>query len=185
MVPEVCEVVPNELGTAPGMLFRKGSNILIALPGVPFEMLHMVEHEVIPLLNHEASPDVFVREVVRLTGVPESEVALRMESLEETETLPAEVEVAYLPKSDGLWLEISAHLPLEKQKPAAQLVKATADRVFGQFEQEAYSRTTEDLAQIVQKAFIEKGLTLAVAESMTGGMVAAKLVSIPGGFKLF
>ncbi len=185
MVPDVCEVVRNELGTAPGMLFRRGEKMLISMPGVPFEMLHMLQNEVIPLLQRERSPNAFLREVVRITGVPESEAAQRMEALEKEAPFPPEIEVAYLPRVDGLWLEIATQLPIEQKNIAAELASTTSDRVYRQFQKEAYTRTTKDLALIVQEAFMEKGLTLAVAESMTGGMVAAKLVSISGASRYF
>lgn len=185
LVPDVCEVVPNEQGTAPGMLFRREDRFLIALPGVPFEMLGMLQKEVIPLLQREKPSEVFLRAFIRLYRVPESEAAQRMADLEAAEPLPPEIEVAYLPRADGLWLEVSAQAPPREAEQRHEQVERTAERIFRQFQAEAYTRTPDDLASIVQKTFIEKRLTLAVAESMTGGAVAAKLVSISGASNFF
>jgi len=183
LVPDVCTVLPNVMGTAPGLLFRQDDRFLAAMPGVPFEMLHLLKHEVIPLLQRERADEAFVYEWVRISGVSESLAAQRIEAIEGG--FPPGVDLAFLPRADGLWLEVSTRRPKAEAPAAEAAVIQAADQLFSLFAQEAYTRTPTDLAQLVQETCREKGLTLAVAESLTGGAVAAQLVSVAGASHFF
>lgn len=183
LVPEVCEVVPNRMGTAPGMCFRQANKQLYAMPGVPFEMLTILGEEIIPRLKQAFPAEAIATQFLRIHGVGESDVALRMEPIEGA--LPPEVSLAYLPRVDGIWLEISARLPADQQARADAAVGQAAERIFALFRQETYTRETLPLSQLVQNAYREKSLTLAVAESLTGGQVAAALVSVSGASHFF
>lgn len=183
LVPDVCEVVPNRMGTAPGMCFWQGEKQLYAMPGVPFEMLTILAEEIIPQLKRAFPTDAIATQFLRINGLGESDAALRMEPIEGK--LPPEVSLAYLPRVDGIWLEISARLPADQQARADNVVGLAADQIFTLFRNETYTRETLPLPQLVQNAYREKGLTLAVAESLTGGQVAATLVSVAGASNFF
>ncbi|MEM9983691.1 MAG: CinA family nicotinamide mononucleotide deamidase-related protein [Bacteroidota bacterium] len=178
MIPTHAEVVRNSEGTAPGLLFRKDEKILIAMPGVPFEMLTMLAEEVIPLLKAEKPGQAFFQSFIRLAGVPESEAAQRMARIETK--LPPQLGVAYLPRVDGLWLELSIRQPISLAEQAKQELSHWTEEVYQLFTAETYARSQEPLPQILLEAFTERKLTLAVAESMTGGRVSAHLVSVSG-----
>ena len=178
MIPTQAEVVRNSEGTAPGLLFRRDEKILIAMPGVPFEMLTMLAEEVIPLLKAEKAGQAFYQAFIRLAGVPESEAAQRMEQIETR--LPSYLDVAYLPRVDGLWLELSIRQALSLAEKAQRELEHWKEEVYRLFRAEAYARNQEPLPQILREAFTDRQLTLAVAESMTGGKVSAHLVSVSG-----
>lgn len=183
LVPDVCEVVPNRLGTAPALRFRQGKRQLYAMPGVPFEMLTILEEEVLPRLRADFPGEAVATQFLRINGVGESDAALRMEPIEGA--LPPQVALAYLPRVDGIWLEISARLPMEQQAEADAAVAQAAEVIFDRFREETYTRETLPLPRLVQNAYKERGLTLAVAESLTGGQVAATLVSESGASDFF
>lgn len=183
-VPAGCEVIHNSKGTAPGMLFRSGEKLIFSMPGVPFEMLHMLEYEIIPIIKATFPQDVFLHEIIRLANIPESVAAKRMESVEES--LPPEVNVAYLPRHDGLWLELSIQMPQDKENEANKLLKSASELVADHLKDKVYARGGQPLAKEVADLFGKQpGLTLAVAESLTGGRIAAKIVEIPGASSFF
>ncbi len=180
-VPESCEVILNRRGTAPGMLFQKNGSYVFAMPGVPYEMLFMLEKDVIPRIQQLFPVRPYHAYTFRLAGVPESEAASRMEDLEEE--LPQGLQVAYLPRLDGLWLELSVQEEVEQV--GLEMLRAYIPRVRAIFADKIYVEGDEAIAKEVQDLFLEKGLTLAVAESITGGRIGAKLVEIPGSSGYF
>ncbi|MDX2286088.1 MAG: CinA family nicotinamide mononucleotide deamidase-related protein [Bacteroidia bacterium] len=176
LVPEACEVVFNLRGTAPGMAFRRAGKLLVSMPGVPFEMLHMLEHAVVPLLQGAFPADAFRSFAVRMTDIPESEAAARMEALEPQ--FPPELSVSYLPRLDGLWIEVSMRHP--DPEAAAAGAQRYGQLVAELFADKLYTTGDRPLAAELGALLRERGLTLAAAESMTGGRLSAALVSVSG-----
>ncbi|MEZ4828382.1 MAG: CinA family nicotinamide mononucleotide deamidase-related protein [Bacteroidia bacterium] len=183
MVPEVCEVVPNTQGTAPGMMFNQNGKLLFSMPGVPFEMLHMLEFGVIPLMKTYFPTKAFLHRTVRITGVPESVAAERMEAIEPE--IPPHIEIAYLPRHDGLWLELFTHAAASDRSQAETELDKSARLVSDLFSHEVYALGEKPLPAEVADLFHAKDLTLAVAESLTGGAIAAQIVSVSGASKFF
>lgn len=182
-VPEVCEVIPNALGTAPGMLFQQGHKVLISMPGVPFELVHMVSHEVIPRLNNLFSKNYYTYRILRLGKLPESHAAEKMAEIEEL--LPSKIEVAYLPRHDGLWLELSLTERQAERAKAEHLLNKTFERVASHLAPWRYGEGEATIATLLGDALKHKGLTLAIAESLTGGMVASHVVDVSGSSAYF
>jgi len=182
MVPDTCKVLPNPLGTAPGLWFDQAGTWVIAMPGVPFEMRQMMEHEVIPRLQQHKPGGYFCHEILRLAQIPESDTADRIHPL--LPSLAPQVEIAYLPRIDGIWLE----LYLEQDDPthSAEADAALADaveKVATVFSDKIYARGDVSLTQLVHEAFLASGQTLAIAESITGGGIASELISLSGASK--
>jgi nicotinamide-nucleotide amidase len=178
MVPESCEVVPNPQGTAPGMLFRQDGKFLLSMPGVPFEMRHMVETQLIPLLKANFPPRFFRSRMLRLFGIPESRLADRMETI--IPDLPGELKLAYLPGEEGIRLELSVEGdPVEAAKLEQALGNASVI-LSRHLEDVLYSDENENLEVVISRIFHEKKLSLAIAESLTGGMLTATVVSVSG-----
>jgi nicotinamide-nucleotide amidase len=94
-VPDVCTVLMNKRGTAPGMLFRKGNCIYISMPGVPHEMKGIMQNEVLPLLQKEYEMPFILHRTLLTAGVGESFIAEKISVWEEA--LPADIKLAYLP----------------------------------------------------------------------------------------
>jgi nicotinamide-nucleotide amidase len=179
-VPRGAIVLRNRWGTAPGLWLDGSPGLTIMLPGVPLEMRRLLEHEVVPRLAARSSGSVIRSLLVRTTGIPESALAERLESIEQ-ELSP--LSLAYLPGLEGVDLRLSAWdlPPVEadrRLRSAAGLVRSRAgESVYGEGE--------VDLAALVLEQARDRGLKIAVAESCTGGLVGARLTEIPGSSDVF
>lgn len=183
MVPDVCQVVPNTQGTAPGMMFDREGKLLFSMPGVPFEMLHMLEYGVIPLMQAHFPVNAFRHRTIRITGVPESVAAERMETIESQ--IPGSIEIAYLPRHDGLWLELFTQVAENEAAGAEAALDQSAQLVKDLFASDIYALGEQSLPEEIAHIFHAKELTLAVAESLTGGTISAMIVSVSGASGFF
>ena len=177
MLPTCCTVLHNAHGTAPGMWFdtpRGGA--LISLPGVPFEMEHLMAEEVIPRLKERYTLQSIVHSTLITRGIPESLLAERIEGWEDA--LPEWLHLAYLPAPNVVRLRLSAY---EVDKSVAEreislqfeaLRALIGDNIVG-FE----GATVE---QHIHRILTESGATLAIAESCTGGAIASKFTAMAG-----
>ena len=182
MVPDACEVLLNRNGTAPGMLFRKHGKWIVSLPGVPYEMKALFTEEFLPVLKKESSLPVRLNKSVCIAGIPESALADKLKSWEES--LPENVEIAYLPTLGLIRLRISLsgdnydHLNKKLHEYSGQVYSLLGPKyVLGQDE--------DTLPIVVGKLLSDKGLTLSTAESCTGGTIAEMITAIPGSSKYF
>lgn len=181
MVPECCTVLHNAHGTAPGMWFEKDGHVVISLPGVPFEMQHLIDEEVMPRLAAHFELHEIVHRTMITFGIAESILAEKISAWEET--LPEYLHLAYLPAPNIVRLRLSAYEVEGKkigQEIDAQFEKLRSiipDNIAG-FEE----ATVEEL---VHNILINKGYTLAVAESCTGGAIASKFTAQAGASAYF
>ena len=175
-VPRGAAVLPNRWGSASGLwLEHAGRGLTILLPGVPFEMRNLMEHEVVPRLAPRAAGLVVRSRVLRTTGVAEAALA---EQLGEIERDIAPLSLAYLPDVAGVDLRITAW-----QLPAGQadaLLERGAARIRSHAGDAVYGEGTDDLAAVVLEAARRRGLRIVVAESCTGGLVGGRLTDTPG-----
>lgn len=179
-VPRGATVLPNRWGTAPGLWIEGAPGLAIMLPGVPGEMRKLLEHEVVPRLAERGGGRVIRSRVVRTTGIPESTLAERMGDIERA---IAPLTLAYLPGLDGVDLRVSAwQLAPDDADPrlaaAAALLRERASECV-------YGEGDADLAELVLEAARGRGVTLATAESCTGGLVGARLTEIPGSSDVY
>ncbi len=176
LVPESCVVLPNRVGTAPGMWFEKEDTIFVSVPGVPFEMQYLVENEVLPRLRNNGKIRAIFHKTVLTQGLPESILAERIESWESA--LPENIRLAYLPNPMSVRLRLSAIgndiqvLKTQVEQEIEQLKRIIPENIFG------YDDDT--LAGAVGRLLLEKKQTLAVAESCTGGYISHLITSVPG-----
>ncbi|KSA11905.1 competence/damage-inducible protein A [Maribacter dokdonensis] len=182
LVPSKAEVLHNANGTAPGMLMRKGEVTFVSLPGVPFEMKHLLKSSVIPkLVNYYKRPHIMHRTIVTY-GMGESAIAKRIEAWENA--LPSNIKLAYLPSLGKVRLRLSG-----KSVDYDELVTAMnlqSENLFPLIEDIVYGlEDDQSLEEIVAKLLIDKNFTLSTAESFTGGMIAEKLTSLPGASGYF
>ncbi|PIE83889.1 MAG: damage-inducible protein CinA [Bacteroidia bacterium] len=175
LVPSTCEVLHNDFGTAPGMVFRRGEHLLVSLPGVPYEMEGLFRERVTPLLQSLTSGARFHR-TVSLYGTPESTLA---EELKDWESSLAPVfSLAYLPSPQGIRLRLTGNgvATPEMHQLAdlrlAELEKLLGDRIFGHGE--------EDMPMALARMLRAGGRSLATAESCTAGRLGALLTAEPG-----
>jgi nicotinamide-nucleotide amidase len=179
-VPEGAVVLRNRWGTAPGLWLRGAPGLVIMLPGVPFEMRMLLEHEVAPRLAEAGGDGVIRSALVRTTGIPESTLA---ERLGEIERDIAPLSLAYLPGVEGVDLRLSAwNLGPEE---ADRRLRESADLVAQRAGDHVYGRDDTDLAAVVLDAARVRGLHLATAESCTGGLVGGRLTDVPGSSAVY
>lgn len=182
LVPSKCTVLFNSVGTAPGMWMEKENTVFISLPGVPFEMKHLIENEVIPKLVAKFDRPYIVHKTIRTYGIGESALAEKIESWEDN--LPEFIKLAYLPNAGQVRLRLSARGTNE-----ALLHQAIADEVvkLDKIIHEAIIGYDdgESIEVVLGKLFREKGKTIATAESCTGGKIAATLTSVAGSSAYF
>jgi nicotinamide-nucleotide amidase len=179
-VPRGATVLPNRWGTAPGLWLEGPPGLAIMLPGVPGEMRKLMEHEVVPRLAARSDGAVIRSRLVRTTGIPESTLA---ERLGEIEQAIAPLSLAYLPGYEGVDLRVSAwRLPAAEADARLAAATALLRQRAGQY---AYGEGDDDLAALVLEGARARRLSLATAESCTGGLVAARLTEIPGSSDVF
>jgi len=178
-VPRGATVFPNSRGTAPGLALEDAEGRLaILLPGVPYEMRALVLEHVLPFLQarwpRRGRP--IVHRVLRTTGIPESTLA---EQVDDLVAGFAPIAVAFLPAPTGVDIRLTSWGALDEAEAVRALDSAEAllrQRV-GRY---IYGRNDEDLVDAVAREMTARGLTLALAESCTGGLVAKRLTDRPG-----
>ena len=180
--PDGAELIPNPKGTAPGLRMRIGSCWVFALPGVPQEMLPMVDEHVIPfLLGETGSADgMLVSRVLRTYGESESRLAEVVGDLYDTGTNPT---LAFLASGGEIRLRLTARAP--DAAAAAALIAPIEDEIRRRLGRLVFAADAETIERIVLGLCSERGWSLAAAESATGGLVAAALTSVPGASEVF
>jgi nicotinamide-nucleotide amidase len=180
-VPDVCEVLMNERGTAPGMLFRKGKKIFVSMPGVPHEMKGLMSKKVLPLIQSAFQLPYILHRTLLTAGVGESFIAEKIQSWEEA--LPEAVKLAYLPNYGMVRLRLTTQTS-EKEKAEQEL-----DKLFFELQElvKEWLIVTEDipLEKALGDLLISKNKSLSTAESCSGGYIAHLLTSVPGSSLYF
>lgn len=177
MLPKCCTVLHNAHGTAPGMWFDtpKGG-VVISLPGVPFEMEHLMQDEVLPRLKSRFTLQQIVHRTLITRGIAESLLAERIAEWEDA--LPDYLHLAYLPAPNIVRLRLSAYgvdgdmAEREITRQFEALRAIIGDNIVG-FE-------GSSVEQLVHEILTARGLKLAVAESCTGGTIASKFTAMAG-----
>ena len=183
MVPDCCTVLFNAYGTAPGMWFETESGaVVISLPGVPFEMEHLMEDEVMPRLKAHFSLHTNVHRTMITAGLPESMLAERIEEWEDA--LPRWMKLAYLPAPNIVRLRLSAY-DREDGQAAREAINAEFDKLHNIIPGHIVGFEGATMQSLVHEVMRERGLTLATAESCTGGTIASLFTAMAGASAYF
>lgn len=180
MVPRGCTVIPNKHGTAPGMMFEQNGKYLIAMPGVPYEMESMMQEVVVPFFQKKNTGSVIRHRTLKTSGIPESFLAEKLGKLDE---LLHGARLAFLPMPGGVRLRIT--VKDASAVTADEKINAIEQRIRQKIEKYIYGTDDEELEDVVGRFLTEKKLTIAVAESCTGGLIANRLTNIPGSSNYF
>ncbi len=192
-LPEKCEMIPNERGTACGMWFNSlpadeegrasawAGKVFISMPGVPHEMKYMMEGNVIPRIKKEFTLPIIYHKIVRLAGIGESWLAEKIENWENN--LPPQVKLAYLPTFGDLKLRLtSVGADLDEiKKQVDQLIQSLLPLV----QKYVYGYDDDSLEVVIGRLLCKKNEKLALAESCTGGYIAHRITSIAGSSAYF
>lgn len=174
-VPDVCEVIQNKRGSAPGMLFHKGKTIFISMPGVPYEMQGIME-DLIPYLEKKYSLPEIIHRTILTAGIGESAIAEILTDFEKQ--LPQEIRLAYLPNYGMVRLRLTTS-GFEKIKTE----KAINDQFFKLRElvkDYIVTDVDENMQEVLGKILLQINKTVSTAESCTGGAIASLITSVPG-----
>ncbi len=180
-LPSSCMPLLNKLGTAPGMRFQKGGIYYFSLPGVPYETERLVEKEIMPWINQKLQKGNVVHKTVLTQGVPESELADIIKDWEDA--LPKGVKLAYLPSAGMVKLRLSSYsesADIARKRidyELSKLPKMLGDILFGE--------GAGSIEEVIGIELKKRKLTMATAESCTGGYIAHMITSIPGSSAYF
>ncbi len=180
-VPSNCRVIQNKNGTAPCMWFEERGKVFVSMPGVPHEMMYMMEEDILPEIQKKFNLPVIVHHTILTSGIGESFLADQIAGVEDR--LPAHIKLAYLPKLGQVRLRLSARgndgaeLNAEVRNYADQIIRLVKDHVIA------------DSDTPIEKAildYMEKHkLTLSVAESCTGGYISHLITQHAGSSTVF
>lgn len=181
MVPACCTVLHNAHGTAPGMWFERDGKVVISLPGVPFEMVHLIDDTVVPMLRERFDLKAIVHRTMITSGIPESILAERIASWEDA--LPEVLHLAYLPAPNVVRLRLSAY-EVDGQS-VSEMIDEQFERLAAIIPEAVVGFEDASVEQLVHNALIVKGKKLSVAESCTGGNIASKFTAMAGASEYF
>ena len=181
MVPDNCTVIQNPVGTAPITWFEKTGKVIISMPGVPYEMKNAMTTEVIPRLHKHFKTPVLIHKTVQVYGFGESALALKIEEWENN--LPENIHLAYLPNSGIVKLRLSgiAENSLELEFSMNQQIEKLKE-ILGSA---IISFEDIPMEKLIGNLLKSKNLSLATAESCTGGNIAHQITSVAGSSEYF
>lgn len=182
LVPSRATVLHNPFGTAPGMWMEDGESLFISLPGVPYEMKNLIIEAVVPRLVAQFDRPHIIHRTFLTYGLGESAIAARIEEWEDN--LPAYMKLAYLPNLGRVRLRLSAKGA--DMEAISQGIEVASQKLYSLIGELIHGIEDEHtLEETVAQLFTGKGMTLATAESFTGGSIAERITSIPGASAYF
>lgn len=180
-VPDNCTVLFNPMGTAPGMLFERNGKKVMSMPGVPFEMMAIMETAVLPMLKENYQSDAIEHATIITAGEGESFVAEKIQDIETA--MPPHIKLAYLPNLGMVKLRLTG-----KAKDAVAL-KAEVDVWMQRIKERLANIVVADgdiaFEQIIGNLLQQKGKTLSLAESCTGGYISHLITQVSGASNYF
>ena len=181
LVPNNCIVLHNRFGTAPGMAFEKNKNILLSLPGVPFEMKSLFEDECVNLIKKKfVLPHIFHR-IIKTVGIGESWLSDKINSWEKN--LEKDLSLAYLPSIGRVKLRLTGKgNNLKRLKNKITKEEKALKKIIEKY---IYGYDKDELESVIGKALIDLNKTVSVAESCTGGNISNLITSVPGSSNYF
>lgn len=180
LMPVKAKTLRNDMGTAPGMLFEKNGVKVLSMPGVPYEMKWIFTNSFLPILHEARDKSTFIyHKTIKTVGKGESNIAAQIQDL--VDEFPPYISMSYLPSLGEVKLRLTARASEDKtdevNNHVGLITERISDLVYG------YDKTS--LADSFRDLMIEKGLTLATAESCTAGYLAHKLTEVPGSSKYY
>jgi nicotinamide-nucleotide amidase len=180
-LPVCCDKITNVMGTAPGMWFERNGKVFVSMPGVPHEMKRMMSDLIIPRLTKTFKTSVIHHKVIRTAGIGESVLAEKIADWENS--LPSHIRLAYLPSLGEVKLRLtSIGSSLSQMETEVEELTSRLRERIGQF---IYGYGESPLEVAVGNTLKDKKLTLAVAESCTGGYLSHLITSVPGSSEYF
>ena len=185
MVPKGAKIIEQRRGTAPGLICEVGKKVMYAVPGVPFELYEMFERAILPdLLVRSGEASVIKSRVLRTWGDSESGLNERLVGVINELEKVGNPTLAFLASGwEGIKVRLTAKASTEKQ--AIELLDVWDAKVRGQVGDIVFGVDEQNMEAVVLQMLRDKKLTLGVAESVTGGLVAGRLTAIAGASDVF
>lgn len=181
LVPEISEPIMNINGTAPGVFINKDGKLFFALPGVPLEMKEMMKDFVLPKIKEKFPTDFVTKNKTLLTtGIPES---FLYDEIKAIDGLIEKRNIAFLPNQFGVKIRIT-----ERQKTlelAEEKIFEVEQQIRARIGRYIYGIDDQKLEEVVGKLCRERGITVATAESCTGGLIASRITNVEGSSEYF
>lgn len=180
MVPQGATILDNSNGTAPGLIMEKNGKTAILLPGPPNELKPLFTEQVFPFLQNR-QPEVIRSQMIKICGYGESQVEDKLIDLINTQTNPT---IATYAKTAEVHLRVTAKADNEEE--AKNLLKPVVKEIKNRFENAVYTTKEEETLEMAVVRLLKKyELTVTTAESCTGGLIAGRLVNVPGASEVF
>jgi nicotinamide-nucleotide amidase len=180
LVPEGAEWLPNKKGTAPGIWIEQDSRIIVMLPGPPRELESMFDEQCMPRLRNRVSGSQIRTRVIKVAGLPESEVDERIASIYKTYSNPS---TTILSTGGAIEVHLSAHAPTQVEADA--MLDELTDKIEPALGDHIFSTSGETLEEVVGMYLVMKQKTLATAESCTGGLLGERITRVPGSSEYY
>ncbi len=180
-LPANAVYMQNDWGTAPGMWFEHDHRVYISLPGVPFEMKSLMTNRILPKLREHFQTPIIKHKIIRTVGIGESFLAERIEAWEDA--LPPHIRLAYLPHFGQVKLRLTA--TGDDESILDRELAEQVGKVLPLIEKNVFGYDADELETVVGRLLTEKGMTLGIAESCTGGYVSSRITSVPGSSAYF
>jgi nicotinamide-nucleotide amidase len=180
-LPDNCQVLHNACGTAPGMWFERNGKVYVFMPGVPFEMKSIVSEELLPRLKKYFKTSSIVHRTLMLQGIAESMLAQMIEPWEIQ--LPSSIKLAYLPSPGLIRLRLTAKG--DDKEVLTHLINQEVEKLLPAIQAWHYADNDEPLEVTIGNLLKNNKLTLASAESCTGGKIASLITSVPGSSEYY
>ena len=179
-LPVDAEILLNDQGTASGMLFEKDGKMVVSLPGVPYEMKHLVRDRLIPLLRDRYDLTGNYYSTLKTQGIGESFLAERIEDIEDQISSKG-FSFAYLPSPGQVRLRVGATDTPQNRIEVDQIIEEVASRI----PEYHYGYDDESLSEVVGKLLTDQNASLGTVESCSAGSLASRIVSVPGSSAYF
>lgn len=180
MLPEGAQVIPNPVGVAPGVWLELQGRLIICLPGVPAEMEAMMEQSVIPGLRKRTATEPLHSRILRFRGIGESALETELMDLIEKQTVPT---LALYAGSSEVRLRMTCRAPSLEQ--AEVYFRPIEEEIRRRLHPYLYATGDSPIERLVGDALNERGATVGVAESCTGGLIGQRITAVPGSSVYF
>ena len=183
LVPRSCIAIQNRLGTAPGYFFDQNGKYFIVMPGVPYEMKAMMDDFVLPFFEKHKTGMIILHRTLKTTGIAESFLAEKIGDMNKIFSPGSGITLAFLPNSFGVRLRITAQA--NSADDVENKINDVETKLRSRIEKYIYAFDDDELENVVGKLLSEQKLTIAVAESCTGGLIADRITNISGSSNYF
>lgn len=181
LVPAGSKMLLNKAGTAPGMWMENENAVFVSMPGVPSEMRYLMRNEVMPRLQKSHNLPSIVHQTMMTQGIGESYIADLIEDIEDG--LPKHIKLAYLPSPGMVKLRLTGR-GVSKEDLSKE-IQSVFKEIKPRIKEHVYSDVEAELEEVVGELLKAKKLTIATAESCTGGLLASTLTKVPGSSAYF